>query len=293
MAPGSRVPPVVFDEAVRQRRARGLLDVVVLVALYQAYGLVQGVVPANHSVAELNAERMVEVERWLHLQPEFTLNHLVAAHGWLAQACDYWYTCLHFSVTIAVALWLLWRHHSRARHLLTPLYTATALALVCFWLVPLAPPRLFTGNLFVDTVVDFHTWGGWGSGAVDAVANQYAALPSLHMAWSLWCAIAASQCARSRLVRRGAWLYPAGTVFVILGTGNHWLLDAVAGALILAVGFAAPRAAHRARRLISGSTPGTTDPAGGGMVPVDRGAPRPSQVDVSPGQVHSPPPAHA
>ena len=269
----SRVRPVVREEAVRRRRALWLLDAVVLVALYQAYSVVQGLVPVKQSAAEINAERMIRVEGWLHLQPELTLNHVVAAHEWLAEACDYWYTFLHFSVSISVALWLLWRHHDEARRLLTALYTATALALVCFWLVPLAPPRL-TSNLFVDTVVDFHTWGGWGSGPVDAVANQYAALPSLHMAWSLWCAVAVSRCARSALVRRSAWLYPGGTLFVILGTGNHWLLDAVAGALILGVGFAAPRAALQARRLMmSASTPSAAGAASGGaMVPVPQEA---------------------
>jgi hypothetical protein len=259
---------VKADEAPRERRARWLLDAVVLVALYEAYSLIQGLVPADRTAAEVNTERMVGVEGWLHLHPELTLNHVVASHGWLAEACDYWYTFLHFSVSIAVALWLLWRHPGQARRLLTALYTATALALVCFWLVPLAPPRL-TSNLFVDTVVDFHTWGGWGSGPVAAIANQYAALPSLHMAWSVWCAIAVTRCAKSRLVRRCAWLYPAGTLFVILGTGNHWLLDAFAGALILGMGFAVPRAVLHARRLMSVAPPGGAASASqGAMVPV-------------------------
>jgi|tagenome__1003787_1003787.scaffolds.fasta_scaffold20364962_1 hypothetical protein len=237
-----------MNDAATGRRARWLLDAVVLVALYEAYSVIQGLVPAHRGIAEANAERLVDVEQWVHIDPELALNHFVASHGWLAQVCDYWYTSLHFSVSIAVALWLLWRHHGQARHLLTPLYAATALALVGFWLVPLAPPRLLTGGSFDDTVVHFHTWGGWNSGPVDAVANQYAALPSLHMAWALWCAIAVTRCATSVLARRIAWLYPAGTLFVILGTGNHWLLDAFAGALILSVGFAMSSAVVPDRR---------------------------------------------
>jgi hypothetical protein len=230
-----RVPRV--DEVARRRRAQWVLDAVVLVVLYQAYSLIEGLVPAHRSVAEANGRRLFDVEQWLHLDPELALNHFVAVHGWLAQVCDYWYASLHFSVSILVALWLLARHHVQARHLLNSLYAATALALVAFWLVPMAPPRLLAGGAFEDTVVQFHTLGGWGSGPVDAVANQYAALPSLHMAWSLWCAVAVVRCSKSVLARRLAWLYPAGTLFVILGTGNHWLFDAAAGAFILCIGF--------------------------------------------------------
>ena len=211
-----------------------------LVLLYEAYGMVQGLVPTHRSEAVENARRIAEIEQRLRIDPEPALNRLVSAHQWLAQVCDYWYSALHFTITVGVAMWLLWRHRGDARKLLTAVYAATALALVGFWLVPVAPPRLADDG-FVDTVVEYHTWGGWDSGAVEAVANQYAALPSLHMAWSLWCAVAVSRVATDGLVRRAVWLYPAGTLFVILGTGNHWLLDAAAGALVLAVGFAAAR----------------------------------------------------
>ena len=234
-----------------------MLDAVVLVALYQAYSLIEGLVPAHRSVAEANGQRLFDVEHRLHLDPELALNHLVAAHGRLAQVCDYWYATLHFSVSIAVALWLLSRHHSPARHLMNSLYAATALALVAFWLMPMAPPRLLTGGPFEDTVVQFHTWGGWGSGPVDAVANQYAALPSLHMAWSLWCAVAVLRCSSNVLARRIVWLYPAGTLFVILGTGNHWLFDAVAGALTLCLGFVVSSAALPDRCTTDVSVPTT------------------------------------
>jgi hypothetical protein len=217
-----------------------------LVLLYEAYGLVQGLVPTHRSEAVANARRIMDLEQRLEIDPEPALNRFVAGHAWLAQPCDYWYSGLHFPVAVGVAMWLLWRHRQESRRLLTAVYTTTALALLGFWLVPVAPPRLLDGGGFVDTVVRFHTWGGWDSAAVESVANQYAALPSLHMAWSLWCAIAVSRVARDGLVRRVAWLYPAGTLFVILGTGNHWLLDAAAGALVLAVGFAVASRLHPA-----------------------------------------------
>jgi hypothetical protein len=236
-----------MERVARRRRARWVIESLVLVALYEAYSLIQGLVPAHRAVAEANAGRLLDLEQRLHIDPELALNRFVAAHGWLAQACDYWYASLHFAVSIGVAVWLLSRHRSQGGQLMAALYAATGLALLGFWLMPLAPPRLLTGAPFEDTVVHFHTWGGWGSSPVEAVANQYAALPSLHMAWSLWCAVAVTQCATSALARRLVWAYPAGTLFVILGTGNHWLLDAAAGALVLGVGFAVARVAVPAR----------------------------------------------
>jgi hypothetical protein len=97
-------------------------------------------------------------------------------------------------------------------------------------------------NGFVDTVVTFHTWGSWGSSGVDSASNQFAAMPSLHIGWSLWCAIVVARLARRRWVRVAAVIYPAATLFVIVGTANHFVLDAVGGVAAVGLGFAVERA---------------------------------------------------
>jgi hypothetical protein len=131
----------------------------------------------------------------------------------------------------------------------TALLCATVLALLGFWLYPLAPPRFFPELGFVDTVVRDGTWGSWGSNTFAEASNQYAAMPSIHVAWALWAAAAVTLLARSRGVRAGALLYPVLVVLVILGTANHWTLDVVAGAGVAVAGAAvAVLVSHLSRR---------------------------------------------
>jgi hypothetical protein len=86
-------------------------------------------------------------------------------------------------------------------------------------------------------VVVHHTWGSWASGDVAAASNQYAAMPSMHIGWSLWCGLTIFMLTKRRWVRALAVSYPVATLAVIVSTGNHFLLDAVGGGCALAVGF--------------------------------------------------------
>ncbi len=108
----------------------------------------------------------------------------------------------------------------------------------------MAPPRLLTGYGFIDTVVAFHTWGSWGSTSVDAASNQFAAMPSLHVGWALWCTLSVWTLTRHRLARLLAG-YPVLTALVVLGTANHYLLDVAGGALALLLALAATTVLRR------------------------------------------------
>jgi hypothetical protein len=187
---------------------------------------------------------VLSIERFLHVDAEHALNQFVAtsqiagAHV-LAYACDYYYSTLHFVVTIGVLVWLYLCHPLRYRPIRSVLLLTNLAGLVGFWLLPLAPPRMLPG--FVDTVVRFHTWGSLASPAVAKSSNQFAAMPSLHIAWSLWCALAIVSLASRWWVRALGALYPLATCFVILGTANHYVLDAVGGVVALALGTVAQR----------------------------------------------------
>lgn len=211
------------------------LDLVLIGIGYLAYTVVRNALPHRGGLAFDNAAQIDALERNLHLDPERWVNSLVASERWLAHVCNYYYSILHFAVPIAVAIWLYRRHQSSARRLLSAWYIATALGLLGFWLFPLAPPRMTSG--FVDTLVAFGTWGGWGSGSLATISNQFAAMPSLHVAWAIWCAVVVLRLARRRWVRVLGAIYPVTTVFVILGTANHYLLDAVGGAVVAGLGF--------------------------------------------------------
>jgi hypothetical protein len=139
------------------------------------------------------------------------------------------------------------------------------LALVGFYFLPLAPPRLMPG--FVDTVVAHHTWGSLASANVASLANQYAAMPSMHIGWSLWSGIAVLLYAQRRWARVLGLLYPLATLVAVVSTGNHYLLDAAGGALTLACGYALQhfltarmRVRHPARRPIMAFELGTDGP---------------------------------
>ena len=119
------------------------------------------------------------------------------------------------------------------------LLVTNIVALIGFWFISLAPPRLLPG--FVDTVIKFHTWGSLASANVAKEANQFAAMPSLHIAWSLWCAFAIVTLAKRQWVRVLGALYPLATTFVVIGTANHFVLDAVGGVLTLCLGMAIER----------------------------------------------------
>jgi hypothetical protein len=136
---------------------------------------------------------------------------------------------MHFLVTIAVGIWIYRSHPRWARQLRTAWYCMNIVALLGFAFLPLCPPRLLPGAGFIDTVVKFHTWGSWGSKSVSKDANLYAAMPSMHIGWSLWVAIAVVLLARRTWVRILGALYPIATLFVIVGTANHYYLDAVGG----------------------------------------------------------------
>jgi hypothetical protein len=215
-------------------------ELTLIAVLYGGYTLTRNALPTHKTAAFHRAASVLLVERWLHIDIEHAVNTVVSGTTWLAYGCDYYYSTLHFVVTLSVLVWLYRKHPTRYRSIRSVLVITTLLALVGFTLLPLAPPRMLPG--YVDTVVRFHTWGSLASPSVAKASNQFAAMPSLHIGWSLWCAFALVSLARRRWVRVLGALYPMATLFVILGTANHYVLDAVGGATALTIAVAAQRA---------------------------------------------------
>ena len=118
--------------------------------------------------------------------------------------------------------------------------------MIGFSLYPLMPPRLLsvcggyggcTNSNFVDTLQRFGGLWSFDSGTMQSISNQYAAMPSLHFAWSTWCWLALRPVVQRRSVRIALAAYPWLTLFAIVVTGNHYWIDAAGGALVLAVGY--------------------------------------------------------
>lgn len=223
---------------LRWRRPQWWQELAIIAFGYWLYSLGRNAIPDDAGVASRHAHAIQHLQNWLHLGGELTINKFIAAHQWVAQPMDYYYATVHFLVTPAVLVWLYMRRPHVYRGARTVLVCTTLLALLGFYLYPMAPPRLLDGYGYVDTVQKFHTWGSLADPEIAQHSNQYAAMPSLHIAWALWCGLVVFACARRRWVRGLALAYPVVTLLVILGTANHFVLDAVGGALIVVLAFA-------------------------------------------------------
>lgn len=216
-------------------------ETLLVVVVYSTYTLTRNLIPTRVGLARHNADRLLALEKWLGVDVEHGLNQAFAASSvhWLAVAANYTYSVAHFGVTGGLLIWLYLRRPSTYRAARSILLLTTVLGLLGYWLMPLAPPRFFPGLGFVDTVVRDNTWASWASPTVVSVSNQYAAMPSMHAAWSVWSAAVLICCARGRWTRRLAMVYPTLICLVIVGTANHWVLDIVAGMAALGLASAA------------------------------------------------------
>ena len=228
-------------------------EVVYVICFYGVYSYVRNTfgsssrlgVSAGRAVA--NATRVVDVERSLGLFFEERLQRWFLDWAWFLRFWNIFYGSFHFVVTIAVLVVLFVTRPNRYRLYRNILAATTAIALVGFALFPLMPPRLLGGPPpygadlssyeFVDTLEAVGGLWSFGSGAVSKISNQWAAMPSLHMAWALWCTSAIVPVARRRVTKVLLLAYPAVTLFAIVVTANHYWLDAVAGALTLGAGW--------------------------------------------------------
>ena len=214
-----------------------LRDLALLAAFYGIYTAVRDVVPSHEGSAIQRGTRLLHIEARLHLDPEHALNGFISRHPLIANVSDYYYAALHFVVVIAVLIWLYRRAPTAARRWAGAWYAMNLIAVLVFWIYPLAPPRMLPGSGFVDTVVRFHTWGGWNDSTVASASNQFAAMPSLHTGWALWSGLAIYTFARRRSVRLLGLAYPFLTAVVVLSTANHYLLDVLGGVAVCAAGF--------------------------------------------------------
>jgi hypothetical protein len=211
----------------------------IVLAGYFGYALVRLAVRASHTAAFEHAAQLWQAERWLHLDTEVLLNDLLMTHPALAQLTGYYYGLLHFIVTPLTLAWLYLRRPAVFPRLRSALVLTTAAANLVFWTWPVAPPRFAVPGM-TDVLSQYHILGAGKPHGPDSMVNMYAAMPSLHVAWAAWCAVAVVIATRSRW-RHLAWLYPLATTFVVLASANHFVLDAAAGAAITALGLLATR----------------------------------------------------
>jgi hypothetical protein len=209
-------------------------EIALVIVFYGAYTLVRLLIPHNDAAAYAHAGQVMRLEHAVIPGFELSLDHALLRAPMLAKAANIYYATAHFAITLLVLVWLYRRRPTQYRWLRTSLMLATAVALIGFWVYPLAPPRFLTGQGFVDPVTALHSFGLYSSPQAGSLTNQFAAMPSMHAGWAIWCAVAVIVSTRRPMIRAIACLYPIVTITVILSTANHYLLDAVAGGAVMA-----------------------------------------------------------
>ena len=239
-APAAPLAPAPSRRARLLRRPAGLpwwFEFVLLYGLYKFYSHIRNGVGEVHAQAYANAEAILRFEDdWL-LAWERPLNDWAQNSDLFAAVMALHYASWHLYLTGAVLIWL-YRYRRAAYRVASTIWMATTFfALVGFYLLPTAPPRLMDGEGFVDVMRQTSSWGWWptsGAPASNAISNQFAAMPSLHCAWAAWCGVVVFLLVRRTWVRVLAVLYPLVTFTAVMATGNHYLLDVLAGLALLA-----------------------------------------------------------
>ncbi|MET7883092.1 bifunctional glycosyltransferase 87/phosphatase PAP2 family protein [Streptomyces avermitilis] len=214
-----------------------LLELLLIRVCYAAYSSVRLAATSNRATAEEHGHQIHSIEKALFIDVEQWLNHTVVKVPWLEGFLSFYYESFHFVVPLTILAVLYARRPADYRWARSSLGFATLLGLLGFWLYPLAPPRLMPGLGFVDTVHGVQDFAKPDYGAMTALTNQYAAMPSLHFGWSLWCGIVIAVLAPRWWMKALGLLHPLFTVTAILATANHWVLDAVGGAVVVGAGF--------------------------------------------------------
>ena len=236
--------------ATRSARGRAALrctyELALLAALYAGYVVARSAIGVHPVAAHLRGQQILDAESLLHLDVERGLNEIAIAIPAVGLVLAYLYATLHYVVTPAVLLWIALRRREGYVRARNALLVATALGLVCYWLLPTAPPRLLDAG-FTDVMAYFHAAGWWGDAAsaprgLEGLTNEFAAFPSLHVGWAMWVALTLHDNLRSDSIRPWVWVYPALMTVDVMATANHYLLDAVAGIACVWLGHRLARA---------------------------------------------------
>ncbi|MFI6494476.1 phosphatase PAP2 family protein [Streptomyces sp. NPDC050564] len=233
--------PHAYDTRARPPLLRELL---LVVGLFVIYKVGRQLATGHTGEAFGNAHRVWGLERAVHLPGEGAVQTALLHSDTLVHIANAYYATVHFPATAAFLVWLYLRHPAHYIWARRVLAVVTAAALVGHLTFPLAPPRLLgeaelvdTGQVYGPTVYGAHP-------ATDSMANQFAAMPSLHFGWALMVAIGLIAATRSRW--RWLWLlHPLLTLLVIVGTANHYWLDAIVATALLGIALAVIHLPHR------------------------------------------------
>ncbi|GJM38399.1 MAG: hypothetical protein DHS20C19_17660 [Acidimicrobiales bacterium] len=250
----------------------------ITIAFYIIYSMVRnqfGSALGGDSLQESfdNAIRIIDIEKGIGLYHEEWIQRTFLDWDAFIVFWNAFYGSFHFGVTIFAMVWLFLKFPQRYIFMRSTLAATTGVALIGFAFFPLMPPRLLAAcaseygacaleHEYVDTLVDPGGLWNFENGPMESISNQYAAMPSLHIAWATWCALALYPVLRRRWARVSIAVYPFLTLFAIVVTANHYWFDAVGGLIALGAGLLLARPLSRllpGRVLVPAASSGTLD----------------------------------
>ena len=225
--------PKGFPDAFKQIGLFVLADI--------CYETVRGVAEGNRAVAFANGQAVIDFEKSTGTFFEPGFQAFFIAERWVLDFANFMYMNSHFMLTTGFLVWLYLRRNDSFYFVRNMFMVGMALALVGYTLLPTAPPRLFPEYGFVDTINDFSSVNH-DSALVKIFVNPYAAIPSMHCAFALMIGIPGFILSKHRAAKAFWAAYPLLVTWVVVVTGNHFWIDAAAGALVAA---ASALVAHR------------------------------------------------
>jgi membrane-associated phospholipid phosphatase len=220
-----RLPPEIWHRLAR--------ETFLIAAFAVIYEEIRDHMAQAGGAAAGHALLVVAAEKALGLFREHAVQSAIIGNDTVTDAFNAYYGGTHFLIPALVLAWLFFRHPAHYARARTALAVITGLAFVCFWVFPVAPPRLLPARFgIVDTLVAPGGSGHLESVLISTAGDKYASMPSLHVAWAVWCALALYPVVRHWALRALAVAYPLMTTLVVVATGNHFFLDVIAGTVL-------------------------------------------------------------
>ena len=227
----------------RDRRWRTTLqEMAFITAAALLYTLVRGLTDDRVPVAFAHADAVISFERDLGIFVEPGLQATALERELVIDVVNAVYIA-YWPIVVGALVWVMLRHPGHYPLYRNAVLTSGAASLVIFALYPLAPPRFLPEHGFVDTIAA--NSAGYRDFNASALVNEYAAMPSLHVGWVLLVSIAIIKLGRSRAVRAAAAVLPVAMFGATVLTGNHYVVDGIAGGLVVLLGLATARTLRR------------------------------------------------